>query len=280
MADVNGEQNADGTSKAAAEGTPAPSDNGGVADGKGTQTPKVFTFKEDRTDWVPRHRITETGQKLTAAEQRALKAEQDLATERARVQALVGATPKDDQTKQTDEIRELLQGMFPQLKELEKLTAGQLQKVLDAASGAEATTQAHWNRVAAEMLSTLDEQFADEIGVEKLTDSQQRRIRNAYRAEAEAAVEARKQGADPTGDFLDRHERGDKTLVAEFLKGYLGDFFEPAKRAVTSAAVRRQRPTPNGERTRMTVTKAPEIDYNNEDAFKKALTEARASAGS
>jgi hypothetical protein len=85
-----------------------------------------------------------------------------------------------------------------------------------------------------------------------------------------------KEGHDASNDFMSRHERGDKSLIKQFAKEYVGDWFEPARRQVTSQAVRRgARPVPNGSRSGQPVTKTPAIDYNNEDAFKKALIEAR-----
>jgi len=173
----------------------------------------------------------------------------------------------------------MLQEMFPGLKALDKLTPEQLQEVLDAAGSARSTTQHHWERHADTMLTDLDAEVADALGVEKLTPTQSKRLRSAYREEAIAAAAAREAGGEAKGDFLDRHEKGDKSLLKEFAEAFLKDWMEPAKRQVTAGVVRRSRPVPNGQRTSAVVTKMPEIDYNNEDAFKKALSEARAANG-
>jgi len=127
------------------------------------------------------------------------------------------------------------------------------------------------------MLNDLESEVATGMNVDKLTPTQQRRLQSAYREEAFAALQVRKQGGDPSNDFIARHERGDKTLIKEFSKAFLEDFYVPARRQATSSVVNRNsRPVPRGERTRQSMTQAPaKIDYNNKDAFKQALLDAR-----
>lgn len=256
--------------------------------GGGSGDNKTYSFKEDRSDWIPRQRLNEQGQKLTAAETRAVKAEQERDSERARVRALAGVDPQDPAAAQTEEIRTAIQAMFPQLKALESLTPEQLQEVMDAAQSARTTARATWERHSAGMLANLHEDVADQLGVEKLTPTQGARLEAAYREDALASVQARQAALQrgerrsletlPTDqDFLARHERGDKALIAEFAKAYLEDWFTPAKRQVSAGAVQRNsRPVPRGERTRQAVTQGPpSIDYNDKTAFKAAMIAAR-----
>lgn len=263
------------------------------AGGTGTQTvaDKGFTFKEDRTDWLPRNRFNEVNGKFTEAEKRAIKAEADLATERGRTRALAGLAPDDPKAADIAEIRESILSMFPELGALKGLTKEQLQEVLEAAQTARSSSQASWQRHANTMLTDLDGETATGLGVDKLTPTQQAGVRRAYREEAAAAVQVRsaalKRGERDTletiatdNDFVARHERGDKALISEFVKAFLGDWYEPARRSVTASQARRmQRPLPRGERTRLPITTGTaKINYNDKTEFGKALLAARASA--
>ncbi len=237
---------------------------------------KTYSFKEDRSDWVPAHRMSEQSKRIQAAEARAndLQAKHDEA--QRRVQALAGVTPKSQEDTNDEEIVSYLTKKFPGLAAIKDFSSEQLQDMLEATQSAKQTSAHHWERHANDMLTTLEKNVAEQLGLDELTPAQQRRVRSAYREDAEAAVQARQNGADPKGDFLDRHEKGDKKLLKEFADEFVKPWLDTAKRSVTAAAVRRQgRAVPNGGRSSLTVTKQPEIDYNNEDAFKNALIEAR-----
>ncbi len=182
----------------------------------------------------------------------------------------------------------MMYAMFPQLKANDGLTADEMQEIKQAAAAARGASQATWERHAQGMLDTLGSEVSDSLGVEKLNPTQTARLQSAYREEAWAASQARQaalqrgeresmQTTSQDNDFLARHERGDKTLITEFAKAFLDDWYEPARRRVASTTVQRNsRPVPRGERTRTQIaTGTPKIDYNDKDAFKKALIEAR-----
>jgi hypothetical protein len=231
---------------------------------------------------VPRHRITEQGQKLTAAEQRAITAEQRAEAAEKRVKALAGVETPSAQQAEEEQLREVLYRLVPGLKNLEAFDADQLQEVMDAAKTARSASSAQWERHAQGMLETVETDIAKGMGIDKLTPRQVQRIRSAYIEEAQAAAQARQRDeqdgrpVDPA-NFLTRHERGDKTLIAEFVKNYLEDFYEPARRSVTARTVARTtRPVPRGERGRqMTATTPAKVDLNDKQAFKDALIAAR-----
>lgn len=297
MADENlggGAPGADsGTGGGQPQAQPQPQPGGGQAPVAGApaggQAPRTFTFNEDRSDWIPRHRLNETSGKLTAAEQRAQAAEAALEQERNRVRALAGVNPQDPKEKETAEIRDALYTMFPQLQALEGLTQEQLGQVFEAAQAARQQAATGWERHALGMFDSIHTEAAKVLGAEKLTPSQQKRINSAYREEAASCVQER-QAAMQRGerqtletiatdnDFVARHERGDKALVSEFVKAYLNDWLEPARRSVQAAAQRQSfgRPVPRGERTRQLPAEgARSVNLNNKDEFKKALLEAR-----
>lgn len=280
-------QNGDTTTQNRNGGNPADT-NGGGQGGQNNQQqqPRKFEYSEDRSDWAPRHRLNEESGKRTKAEERAAAAEARAEAAEKRVKALAGVeTPGADEVEE-QQVRERLYKMFPQMQALEGLTAEQLQEVLAAAQGARQTTQTTWERHAETVLSDIEEQLSDALGQDKLTERQQKGVRRAYREEIAAAVAARRAAHergdtsyDAASDALSKHERGDKAFLKTFVEEYVADWFEPAKRSVTQRTVSRlNRPVPRNERGRtITASQPPEIDYNNEDAFKKAIREARAS---
>ena len=270
-----------------------PADNGGIKDGgapkegdtvKGADG-KVYTFKEDRSDWVPRNRLNEVSGKATKAEQRAaaLEAERD-ALDR-KVKALAGVEPVNKEQQNIEETRAALLKVFPNLQVLERFNEDQLNELMAAATSAQDATSAQWNRHRDLMMGDLEGEIADALNVEKLSEAQSRRLRTAFREEAREQAQKRARAEklndetyDYDNDFIARYERGDKKLLSEFAKSFLEEWVTPARRQATASAVNRiNRPVPRGERSRQSVTQGPpKIDYNNEDAFKDALTKARA----
>lgn len=250
---------------------------------------KTFSYKEDRTDWVPRHRLNEQSGKLTEVEKRALAAETALEQERKRVRALSGVEPRNPQEEEANEVRQAVLKLFPNLELLEGLSKEQLDEVRDAAKTARQASAATWERHTTSLLNDLYGEAADKLGVEKLSESQEKRLKNAYRDSAAECLEERRaavkrgeredvQTQRGDADFIARHESGDKTFLKDFVKAYLDDFYEPAKRSVNVANARRNmRPVPRGERSRSILTQgAEQLDLTNDEQFKKAMAQARA----
>lgn len=289
MADQDGVVNPGGNTPGAGDSNavatpPAPGGEQPVGGAPAGTTPaeKVYTFKEDRTDWTPRTRLNEESRKRQEAEARIAAIESELEKERARVRAALGIETKPKDEQDAEAIRaEILKLVKPE--DIVGMTREELEELRNEARAAKATSQAQWERHAGNMIDQVAEQVAKAIGATELTPRQMRRLQSAYRDEATAAYRARQRAAqtgdtyDDRNDFLARHERGDQKLIAEFAKEFVGDWFEPAKRSAQAALQRGQRVVPRGERDRaLTTTKTPEIDYNDPAAFKKAMAEARA----
>lgn len=267
-------------------GTPA---DKGVGNGTGTGE-KTFSFKEDRTDWTPRHRLNEESTKRTAAEKERddYKAKLEAAEKRTRI--ALGVEEVDAKTKDAEEIRNAIYDLIPEIGALKGLTQDQLQEVLEAARVARTSASATWERHTSSVLDLLDTEASDSMKVEKLTPTQQTRLRRAYRDEVMGAMQERqvalergeRQTLDTTGqdnDLVARHERGDKSLIKEFVKAYLADWYEPARRSVSAQLERRNRPLPRGERTILPLTQGEKkVDLTDNNEFKKALIAARGSS--
>jgi hypothetical protein len=269
-------------------------DTSRVADVTGGNPPlettkeKTFSFKEDRSDWIPRTRLNEESGKRTKLESDLAQARTQAEMNEKKLRIAMGLEVVKPEDQEAAEIREALFKAHPKLKLLERLDEDTIDRILGAADSATSATQAQWNRHRDGMLSTLKEDAAELLGVEKLSDAQAKRLDRAFREEAREQAQARARAAeaqdstyDFANDFVMRYERGDKTLLQEFAKSYIEDWGIPARRqANTSAFDRQNRPVPRGGRSRTTLTTGvPKIDYNDDNAFKNAMIAARTGGG-
>ena len=264
--------------------TPAPGGEKPVVNAPVQQPEKTYSFKEDRSDWVPRTRLNEESGKAKELERKFNELQARLEDQDKRVKTVFGIdAPSKEQTDQEE-----MRAAIRQLGFVDGLTKEEIEELREAAQQARETVLGQSTRHAQQLLDDISDEVASELGVQALSDRQQRGLYHAYLQEARAAHETRKAAFErgerasletqrSDKDFLARHDRGDKTLIKEFAKEFLNDWYEPARRSAQSAITRRNRPLPSGERSRMPVTsKQPDIDYSSDDAFKKALIEARA----
>jgi hypothetical protein len=280
------------------EGNPNPNDKtpppGGKTGGEGGGDGKTFVFKEDRTDWVPRSRLNEESakaKKVGELERTIAELQSQLNGTRESVGKAFGFTTPSKEEAESAELQEALVKMFPGLQAIKDLTPEQMEDLLAGVNESRSTALQNSTRHAKAMIGKVEGEIASAMNVEKLTDTQRKRIARAYQDEAHASFVAREAARTrgerrttdtlPTdNDFLARHEAGDETLITEFVKGFLGDFFEIARRNAQASALNRNRPLPRGERTRTSVTtKLPEVDVNDPDAFAKGMRELRAARG-
>lgn len=266
--------------------SPTPGGNPGVGGQPGGGQPgkQQYSYEEDRSKWVHpdalRNRLREEQTKFQKQQQ---ELTQQLEAERKRLQLAMGLNPKDPEEAQVEEVRAALLKVFPALGKLNEET---LERVMAAAENGEVvqqTTKAFWDRHANTVLGQLKSEVENGTGL-KLTERQTERLNREYTVFIQRSLAERRkaqESGDPSYDFnndvLSRHNRGDQKLLEEFAKEFLDDWYEPVKKQATSAQARRLgRPVPSGGRVRQPLASGPpQIDYNNEDAFKKALLEAR-----
>ena len=186
----------------------------------------------------------------------------ELALERRRIQALTGVNPRSAEETDNDAIRARLQAvMGPDFGSLSKEELAELRELKASAAELKAENARRWESHGQRMLDATVEAATKEMGG-VLTDRQQTRLRRAYVQEAEN---------DAT--FLARHDAGDPKLVTEFVKTFLDDFFEPARRKVLSTESARQRQVP-GSRDRSVVSAGgKKVDFSNDKEFGDALVE-------
>lgn len=183
----------------------------------------------------------------------------ETAAEKRRVQALAGVNPKSDAETEDDAVRARFKVLYPHLADL---TAEDIKAIREqqAAAGTFAeTTQHYWQQHGRQMVSGVVQAIEKELGG-KLTERQAKRIAAEYVREAENNPE-----------FLDRHEKGDKTLIVEFAKQLSEDWFEPARRKVTQQESQRFRPVPSGQGRSIVTQGEKKIDVNDPKAVEDLL---------
>lgn len=251
--------------------------------GANNQGAAAFTYKEDRANWVPPSRIKELSDQIKALKQQT----EEHNGFRTRLGQAFGVNAPSDADREVAEAREALFKVFPNLKVLEKLDPEKFDQLMNGVETAQSSAKAQWDRHAGQVIASLETEVASNLGVEKLSATQAKNLTRAFREEARDCAIARaraKQSGEPydaSNDFITRYENGDPTLIKEFAKAFLGDWVEVGKRMGAADVTRRQsRPVPRGERSRQAIAQGPpKIDYTDEAAFKKALTDARNAGG-
>jgi AcrR family transcriptional regulator len=272
-----GSAGATGTGNAGATGTPAGTGQpaGATGTGQGTGTPgqqpaaaSGFTYKEDRSDWIPRHRLNEVGNKNRTLEQQLQDANR-------RIQALAGVTPTDPRDAETEQVRQAFKQMFPHLAKLDDGRIDRLLSLADNSDQITETTKAYWENVGNHMVGQVNSGVAEALGLDELTPTQARRVSQAYVAWLHDDLQdARRRGEAPS--LLPRHESRDPKLIGEFVQQFTDDFITPVqRRAVQTNVERVSRRVPSGRAaTHTPINSKPKIDFTNEDAVENAAVEA------
>jgi hypothetical protein len=186
------------------------------------QPPAGFTYKEDRSNWVPSHVVRQNTERLR-------EYERDLLIERQRVAALSGVKPPQaPRNPEHDQIRNQLFEVAPEMKELfelkdklKELTGLDLGQIKQLQAGQEQV----WQQQGAQTLRTLADKVKAVYGNADLPAKQIARIQRAF------AEEVRE---DP--NMRARYEAGDPTLIDEFVKDFTGGILDPYRRTTQAAA--------------------------------------------
>ena len=199
-------------------------------------------------------------------------------------QAITGNPAVDAEEQQ---VREAFARLYPRLARLaSELSDDQFEKLVnlaDRAEGLEQTTNWQWEKHGKDMIDSVHTAVTDLIGGE-LSVRQKRTIGRAYADAAGANNPPDRNGqialTDEQAEFLQRHNSGDRTLVQEFAKQWIDDWFEPARRSVTATEVERtsRRVPRGGDRSVGTTPKKP-IDFKDPKAVEDAMVESFRSHG-
>lgn len=227
----------------------------------GTTASPSFTYKEDRTDWIPRHRFNEVSQQA----RRAAELEAQIKERDAKIAALAGVTPKDPGAEKAEQVKAAFFQMFPQFKHLSNLTDEQMQALITApekAGRVDQFEQREWARHGKAQMSTLYSNVAEAIGAEALDDDQKADLRESFSAWFKGKCQQElEQSGGRESKTLQRYEEGDPALLNEFTKRFTDKWVEPARRKVTQQQLTRVRPVVNsGGRGVATANQPPKFN--------------------
>lgn len=177
-----------------------------------------FTYKEDRSNWVPSHVVRQRTQEYE-------KVQRELDFERRRVAALTGVQMPTQADPESDAIRSQFAKMFPGLAKLEAM-ADKLEKAagFDYDGIQNSQTQV-WQSHGNQVLQTLQEKVKAAYGGADLTPKALSRICGAFVNEIAQDDELKS-----------RYEAGDMRIIDEFITDFTGAVLDPYKRQTTAAA--------------------------------------------
>lgn len=218
----------------AGTGGPAPSTPGSPA------VPRRFEYTEDRSSWVPPHRLNEITQQ---ARQAALEARRY----RAMLEAGTGVTLRQPENidPRIADAREAFEQVFPgsgefftralprlmqlaQAMEQGNISPEMFQRLPDALSA----TDHQWRQHGRQVLNTVYSEMAKDYGVESLSPYQQRVLGTAFTDWLSQDVQ-----------LQERYANNDPNLVKEFLTEYRSGFVDPLRRSADAATIARGRMT-------------------------------------
>lgn len=222
-----------------------------------------FSYKEDRSDWVPKHRFNEVN--TQAQEAKTLR--EQIKDRDLKIAALAGVTPAEPGADRKKAIDAAFREQYPHLvplldlpkEAIERLT--QVPQQVDRVSESE---KREWARHGKSQMTSLYGQVADAIGSDTLNKEQQSDLQVSFgswfRARCQSEIDA---SPERISETLQRYEEGDPELLKEFVKRYTDNWVEPARRRVTQQTLTRTRPTPNSQgRAQVTSVKKPEVFKN------------------
>lgn len=230
--------------------------NGDVKPGAGGKAPVVDDSRytgmlaEIKKERAARQRLENDHKTATA----------ELERERKRVRALSGLDNPSPDEENEALIRARINKMYPGLAELSPDDIAAIRDMKGRFTDLEGATSKQWTTHANKMLGQVTSGVQKALGGGKLSDRQKARIEYAYVEEARSNPE-----------FLQRHEQGDDTLIEEFVKGWLEDFVEPARRSAVQSELQRRPRVPGGKDRSVIGANDKPIDVKDDKAVEDML---------
>lgn len=223
-----------------------------------TSAASGFSYQEDRSKWIPPHRLSEETTARRTADTQLAEANRKLAAYRAEAGI---AGPVDAAATKKAEVEAAFNEMFPHLTK-------ESQEKRDAAlARADAVEAQQWKRHGTTQLNAVYTQVADALGAESLNADQKSDLQESFAnwLRSTCAKELQASGGTESAT-LTAYEEGDAKVLGEFVKRYTANWVEPARRKVTAQTLGRSRPVPDSTgRAQVTSIKRPE-KFANMDA--------------
>lgn len=253
-ADTSGQKAAAGAGDGK-QAQPGSQGQGGAGD-QGNREPQ-FTYKEDRSKWLPPHREGEIRKSVeTATEKRVRESMQrEIDDRQRRLEVALGVHREPEVDPQVAKARENFFAVFPELKDIieelgPKDIRSALKELVDNRQNLFEASSFTWNSHGGRALRSLFEKATEALEVDELTKGQKDKLFASFRSQLQDDQE-----------FAARYNMDDPTLIDDFLKSWVEDFVEPVRSRTLSPAVRNARqPIPSnrgGGRQVQTIKRKP-----------------------
>lgn len=205
----------------ATQGTPAPQQATPAA-------PPVGATPDDRSTWVPPHRLRETreaAQREAASQYAQREAEIRAEAEqwRSKAQALAGFAPQPNPEVQT--VKSQFASLYPGLAKMED-RAAQLEQLLERAGDLENQNNHYWQSHGRQTMDRLFEKASESLGA-PINDETKRVLHSSFTGFVQSSPE-----------LSDRYAN-DPSIVEDFWKAFTSSFIDPARRAAAAGVVGR-----------------------------------------
>jgi len=193
-----------------------------------------YTYKEDRTNWVPPHRLREETQKRQSQDQELASLRAQVQQEQQRVRVLAGVETPDKSAADQQQILEALVKVAPQLSPLLRLSPDQVEEFFGSIDNAKQTNQHVWTNYGNQTLSNIWTKLG-EVSGGALTTDEQEQVREDFIQYLSASDQRR-----------ERYEGGDPKVIEEFVSR-MSRWVDRGRRLSTSTTAQRvTRPIPSG----------------------------------
>lgn len=222
--------------------SPAPATPGASASPVATpQAPQAgATPAEDRSSWVPPHRLRETREAaIRQANEQFAQREAQIRAEaeryRQQVMALTGVTPPPNPEIQA--VKDQFSQLYPGLSKIES-QAAKLEQLLERAGDLEAQNGHYWEQYGRNTMNKLFDHASQSIGAQ-LTDAAKQQLHASFVGYVQSSPE------------LTARYANDPTIVEDFWKAFTSNFIDPVRRTAAAtvagrAAVNLPQDTPGG----------------------------------
>lgn len=198
-----------------------------VATSPATSVAAPTAASEDRSNWVPPHRIREATQRYENSQREWLAREAQYQAQMAQyqnqVRALAGVGPSPDP--EVEEIRSRFGQVFPGLSRIES-RAEQLEKYMERVADLEAAVDHIWQNHGRQSLDRVYKHAEDTLG-SPLTDDGRRALHAAFAGWIQSNPEYQQRYVEDPG------------VVDEFWKTLSSTLVDPARRASAAATAAR-----------------------------------------
>lgn len=186
------------------------------------------TPAEDRSQWVPPHRIRETREAaIRQANEQFAQREASIRAEaqryRDQVLALTGVTPPPNPEIQA--VRDQFGQLYPGLAKMEARSA-QLEQLLERAGDLEAQNGHYWEQYGRNTMTKLFDHASTSIGV-PLTDAAKQQLHASFVGYVQSSPE------------LTARYANDPSIVEDFWKAFTSNFIDPARRTASATVAGR-----------------------------------------